>query len=300
MSGSRREDARGTNPRATPVPSRRAFLATLGASLGAVALWRRPGAAAITDAGAERIAQVGLQLYTVRRAMQEDLEGTIAKVAAIGYKQVEFAGYFGKSAKEIRAILDRNGLTSPSAHSADVNTIRNHWAQALDDAAVIGQQYLVCASLPQSEQTADGYKRMAALFNEAGDTAAKSGLHLGYHNHNSEFKPLGDTNGYEILLNATDPKLVAMEMDLYWVNDAKQDPLTWFARYPGRFFAVHVKDMAPDGSMADVGSGTLPWAKYFAQSKEAGIRYYIVEHDHPADPFASITNSYRYLAALEF
>ncbi len=232
--------------------------------------------------------------------MRQSVEDTLAKVAAIGYKEVEFAGYFDKSAKEIRALLDANGLMSPSAHSADVDTIRTGWPKALEDAATIGQKYLVCASLPQSEQTADGYKRMAALFNEAGAAAAKAGLHMGYHNHNSEFKPLGDTTGYEILLKETDPKFVAMEMDLYWINDAGQDPLAWFARYPGRFFAVHVKDMAPDGGMADVGSGTLPWAKYFARSKEAGIQYYIVEHDHPADPFASIANSYRYLAALEF
>jgi sugar phosphate isomerase/epimerase len=248
----------------------------------------------------DSLQKIGVQLYTVRRAMQDSVERTVEQVARIGYKEVEFAGYFGRPAKDIRALLDANGLTAPSAHSADLPSIRNRFAQVLDDAATIGHRYVVCASLPRSEQSADGYKRVAAEFNRAGALAAKSGITLGYHNHDGEFQPLGDTNGYDILLAECDPKVVTMQMDLFWTVKAGRDPLAYFAKYPGRFASVHVKDMTADGAMVEVGAGQLPFAKYFSQSKQAGIQHYFVEHDSPSDPVASITASYRYLSTLKF
>ena len=232
--------------------------------------------------------------------MQESVERTIEQVARIGYKEVEFAGYFGRPAKDIRALLDANGLTAPSAHSADLDSVRTKYPQVLEDATTIGHRYVLCASTPRSEQTLDGYKRMAAEFNRAGEVAAKSGIKFGFHNHDEVFKPLGDTNGYDILLAETDPKLVTMQMDLFWTVKGGKDPLAYFAKYPGRFSSVHVKDMAAGGAMVDVGAGQIPFAKYFAQSKKAGIQHYFVEHDEPADPFASIAASYQYLAALKF
>jgi sugar phosphate isomerase/epimerase len=232
--------------------------------------------------------------------MRENVERTLEQVARIGYKEVEFAGYFGRTAQQIRAQLDANGLTAPSAHSADLNTVRNRYAQVLEEATTIGHRYVLCASLPRSEQTADGYKRVAAEFNRAGEVAARSGITFGFHNHDEVFAPLGDTNGYDILLAETDPKLVTMQMDLFWTVKGGKDPLAYFAKYPGRFSSVHVKDMAGEGTMVDVGAGHLPFAKYLAQSKQAGIQHYFVEHDTPADPMASIAASYRYLAALKF
>jgi sugar phosphate isomerase/epimerase len=248
----------------------------------------------------ESISRIGVQLYTVRRSMQDSVERTIEQVARIGYKEVEFAGYFGRPARDIRALLDANGLTAPSAHSADLPSIRDRFAQVLDDAATIGHRYVVCASLPRSEQSADGYKRVSAEFNRAGELAAKSGVRLGYHNHDGEFTPLGSTNGYDILLAECDPKLVTMQMDLFWTVKAGKDPLAYFAKHPGRFVSVHVKDMAVGERMVDVGAGRLPFATYFAQSKQAGIQHYFVEHDNPADPMASIAASYRYLRALQY
>ena len=248
----------------------------------------------------ESLNRVGVQLYTVRRAMQDSVERTLEQVARIGYKEVEFAGYFGRPAKDIRALLDANGLSAPSAHSADLPSIRNRFGQVLEDAATIGHRYVICASLPRSEQSADGYKRVAAEFNNAGALAAKSGITLGYHNHDGEFQPLGDTNGYDILLAECDPKVVTMQMDLFWTVKAGRDPLAFFAKYPGRFSSVHVKDMAADGAMVDVGAGLLPFTKYFAQSKQAGIQHYFVEHDSPTDPMTSIAVSYKYLSALKF
>lgn len=232
--------------------------------------------------------------------MQDSVERTLEQVARIGYKEVEFAGYFNRTAKEIRALLDANGLTAPSAHSADLPSIRNRFGQVLEDAATIGHRYVICASLPRSEQSVDGYKRVAAEFNRAGEQAAKSGIRLGFHNHDQEFAPLGDTNGYDILLAECDPKSVTMQMDLFWTVRGGKDPLAYFAKYPGRFASVHVKDMAAGGAMVDVGAGQLPFASYFAQSKQAGIQHYFVEHDSPADPMASIAASYRYLSRLQF
>jgi sugar phosphate isomerase/epimerase len=236
----------------------------------------------------------------VRRAMQESVERTLEQVARIGYKEVEFAGYFGRPAKEMRALLDANGLTAPSAHSADLSSIRNRFAQVLEEAGTIGHRYVICASLPRSELTADGYKRVAAEFNRAGEVAAQSGITFGFHNHGVEFAPLGDTNGYDIFLAECDPKVVTMQMDLFWTVQGGKDPLAYFAKYPGRFSSVHVKDMAAGGAMVDVGAGQMPFAKYFAQSKQAGIQHYFVEHDSPTDHMASITASYKHLSTLKF
>lgn len=288
--------------------NRRGFLVRAGTALGATAILRRDAAAftgitesrVTSDATTEQLSIIGVQLYTVRRAMQDSVERTLEQVARIGYKEVEFAGYFGRSAKDIRTLLDANGLTAPSAHSADLNSIRNRFAQVLDDAATVGHRYVICASLPRSEQTEDGYKRIAAEFNRAGEQAAKSEIMVGFHNHDGEFAPSGSTTGYDILLAECDPKLVTMQMDLFWTVKAGKDPLAYFAKHPGRFSSVHVKDMAAGGTMVDVGAGQLPFARYFAQSKQAGIRHYFVEHDSPADPMASIAASYRYLSALKY
>jgi sugar phosphate isomerase/epimerase len=248
----------------------------------------------------EQLSRIGVQLYTVRRSMQESVERTIEQVARIGYKEVEFAGYFGRTAQQIRALLDANGLTAPSAHSADMNSVRARFAQVLEDANTVGHKYVLCASLPRMERTADGFKALAAEFNRTGEIAATSGVTFGFHNHDEVFGPLGDTTAYDILLSETDPKLVTMQLDLFWMVKGGKDPLAYFAKYPGRFSSFHVKDMAAGGTMVDVGAGQMPFAKYFAQSKQAGIQHYFVEHDEPADPFASIAASYKHLAALRF
>ncbi|HEX6317093.1 MAG TPA: sugar phosphate isomerase/epimerase [Gemmatimonadaceae bacterium] len=285
--------------------NRRDFLRSVGAIGGAASVGALRPAELHARSGFrlppnEQLSRVGVQLYTVRNAMRESVERTLERVARIGYKEVEFAGYFGKTAKEIRALLDANGLTAPSAHSADINSIRTRFTQVLDDAATVGHKYVICASLPRSEMTLDGYKRVAGEFNRAGEQAAKTGVVVGFHNHDGEFAALGDTNGYDILLAETDPRFVTMQMDLFWTVKGGKDPLAYFARYPGRFTSVHVKDMAAGGAMVDVGAGEMPFARYFAQSGQAGIKHYFVEHDTPADPMGSITASYRYLASLKF
>jgi sugar phosphate isomerase/epimerase len=248
----------------------------------------------------EQLSRIGVQLYTVRERMRASVEQTLEQVARIGYKEVEFAGYFGRSAKEIRGILDANGLTAPSAHSADMASIRNRFAQVLDDAATIGHRYVICASIPRREMTADGYQRVADEMNRAGEQGARVGVKVGFHNHADDLAALGTTTGLDILLAGTDPKVTSHQLDLFWAVKGGKDPLDYFARYPGRFYSVHVKDMAAGGAMVDVGAGQLPFGKYFAQSAKAGLRHYFVEHDEPTDPMASIDAAYRHLRALKF
>ena len=169
--------------------TRRRFLGVAGASLGA--LWfDLPAVLARTDGGAG-LQPVGLQLYTLRQAMRESVERTLERVVAIGYREVEFAGYFGRTPRQVRELLDTVGLAAPSAHSADLNTIRNDWPRALQAALEIGHEYLVCPSLPANERTEDGYRRVAELFNRAGEQASALGLRLGFHNHDAEFQHLG-------------------------------------------------------------------------------------------------------------
>jgi sugar phosphate isomerase/epimerase len=266
-----------------------------------------------------RIARIGLQLYTVRTLMKTDFEGTIAKVAKVGYKEVEFAGYFDHSPKEVRAIVDRNGLTAPSCH-VGYDVVENDWPQTLEAAKIIGHKYVVCPWIDEKQRhEPDGYKRAAELFNKAGEASARVGIQFAYHNHNYEFSPepaIGNQLPYDYLLKNTDPKLVKFEMDLCWIEVGGKDPLTYFKRYPGRFPLVHVKDikrlpkLKPGGppasldeearELTDVGSGVINWKRILSHSREAGIRHYFVEQDEPADPIASIRKSYEYLASLRF
>jgi sugar phosphate isomerase/epimerase len=241
---------------------------------------------------------LGVQLYTVRAAMRADMEGTLRQVARIGYREVEFAGYFDRTPEQVRAILDRFHLTSPAAH-IDIALLENGWDRTLAAAHTIGHRYLVVAWTPQERRrTLDDWRRIGDLFNRAGEQARASGLGFAYHNHSYEFEPLEGRLPYDVLLEASDPARVKLEMDLYWITAGGQDPLAYFAKYPGRFPLVHVKDMAPDKRMVDVGAGSIDWRRIFAQRRQAGIEHFFVEHDEPPQPFDSIRRSFRYLSRL--
>jgi sugar phosphate isomerase/epimerase len=254
-------------------------------------------------AEARTLKTIGLQLYTVRFALRKDIEGTLAKVAAIGYREVEFAGDFDEPPNAVRAMLDRQGLTAPSAH-VDYSVVEKKWSQSIERGHALGHKYLICSDIDEKQRALpDGWKRAAELFQRAGEAGQKAGIQFGYHNHTFEFQPdksLGGKLPYDFLLAETDPHLVKMEMDLCWITEGRQDPLTYFHRYPGRFPLVHVKDITKDHHMTEVGSGAINWKRILADSDEAGIKHYIVEHDEPASPFESIRTSYEYLRKLEF
>jgi sugar phosphate isomerase/epimerase len=278
--------------------NRRAFLQRTAVGLATFGLPRRlVGVPQFT--GLDRI---GVQLYTVRDAAQRDLEGTLARVADIGYKEVEFAGYAGRTAAQVRDAIRRAGLRAPSAH-VPLAALGQGWDQVLDDAHTVGHRYLVIPWLDEKDRpNLDAYRRIADRFNRAGEAASRAGLRFAYHNHAFEFTRMENRLPYDVLLEATDPRHVLFELDLYWITKGGQDPLAYFARWPGRFRLVHVKDSAgpPEHQMADVGAGTIEWARIFAHRKQAGIEHFFVEHDDPPDPFASIAASYAYLRDLQF
>jgi sugar phosphate isomerase/epimerase len=275
---------------------RRTFLEAAGAAVLGPSL-----VACAPKAAAAKIAAIGLQLYTVRDLMKKDVEGTLAAVAAAGYKEVEFAGYHDKSPADIRAMLDRHGLTAPSVHTGDIAPAA--WAKALDAAKIIGHQYIVVPWIPEARRkTLDEWKRVAADFNRVAATAKAAGVQFGYHNHDFEFQLVEGRIPFDVLLAETDPNLVKLEIDLYWITKGGQDPLAYFARWPGRVPLVHVKDSLgpPDHKMVDVGAGKIDWKRIFARRAQAGIEHFFVEHDQPADALASIKASCDYLKRLEF
>ncbi|MEP7384400.1 MAG: sugar phosphate isomerase/epimerase [Gemmatimonadota bacterium] len=240
---------------------------------------------------------IGVQLYTVRDQMAKDVEATLAKVASIGYKEVEFAGYFNRTPAQISRTLKTNGLTSPSVH-IPVGEILKAPTAVLDAMQTIGHKFAVMPYIDAKERTLDHYKRFADQFNEAAALTRKRGIQFAYHNHDFEFETVSGEVPYELLLTRCDRNLVKFEMDLFWMNKARQNPLDYFARYPGRFPLVHAKDMTAAGEMTEVGAGVIPFKTYFAKAKQAGIEHYFVERDNPTDSFASIATSFKALTAL--
>jgi len=257
---------------------------------------------------------IGLQLYTVRDAMQKDPVGTLAKVASIGYNSLEGATYtgsqkfYGMDPAAFLKVLKQNGLIMPSSHyrlgEEKVNgqiqkgTMMSEWDKAVDDAAAVGIKYMVCAYLSEPERGGiDHYKVVADALNKAGERCKKSGIQLCYHNHDFEFQKQGSTLPYDILLN-TDKNLVKMEMDLYWVSKAGRDPIDLINQHPGRFPLFHVKDMdnTPAKAFTEVGNGTIDFKRIFKAAEKAGMKYFFVEQDKtPGDPFVSIAKSISYI-----
>ena len=263
-------------------------------------------------AGEHKIKKVGVQLYTVRDLMKDDFEGTIAKVAQVGYKEVEFAGYFGRTADQVRAVLEKNGLKAPSTH-VQYDELDEKFPSVIDFSKAIGLEYIICPWIPEElRKSPDIWKQASEKFNKAGEQTKAAGMQFGYHNHWFEFLPTDGKLPYDELLKLCDPNLVKMEMDLCWIEAAGADPLKYFNEYPGRFPLVHVKDLKTKPKvttggaqnfgdtvdLTEVGSGIIDWKRIFAQSDKAGIKHYIVEHDHPKQPIESITKSYQYLSKL--
>ncbi|WP_461098718.1 sugar phosphate isomerase/epimerase family protein [Spirosoma luteolum] len=253
---------------------------------------------------------LGVQLYTLRNELPKDLEGTLRQVAKIGYKEVELFSYadgkfFGKTPTEFKALLKSLGLSAPSGHYTTGNvmkgkgTLTDDWKRAVDDAATVGQKYMVCAYLFPPERTKlDDYKKFAELFNKSAEVCKAAGIQFAYHNHDFEFQPLEGQVPYDLLLSQTDPKLVKMELDLYWATFAGQDPVALFKKHPGRFPLWHVKDMekTQERAFAEVGTGSINFQRIFDAQKTAGLKHYFVEQDVcKRPPLESIAISYRNL-----
>ncbi|NJM08405.1 sugar phosphate isomerase/epimerase [Candidatus Gracilibacteria bacterium] len=237
-------------------------------------------------------AQFGIQLYTLRDRTATDMLGTLKAVSEMGYQVVEFAGYGNVLPQELRAALDAYGLSAPSAH-VGLQLFEQDAAAAFADLQILGSRYAIIPYVGENQRSSvAAVQAFAAQLNALGEQARAAGLQLGYHNHNFEFAALDNTSMYEILLNETDPDLVALELDVFWVARAGVDPLPLIERLSGRLPLLHLKEMAADMvSDAPFGDGVLPWETLIPAAERAGVHYFIAEQDNPRDSLADTARS---------
>jgi len=182
-----------------------------------------------------------------------------------------------------------------------LDVLESDAARVLDDAHALGQRYVVVPFLVEQERRSlDDYRRVGERLNRLAERLSQGGIALAYHNHSFEFQEIDGKLPYDVLLEATDPKLVKLEIDLYWMLRGRQDPIAYFTRWPGRTRLVHVKDSygPPDEVMADVGAGIINWRRVFDKQEVAGIEHFLVERDDAPDGLASAAASFRYLQGL--
>lgn len=263
-----------------------------------------------------RVKNAGLQVYTLREELAKDFAGTMKNVADLGYKNIELFNYsdgkyFGNSIAEVKKLMKDLGMKVRSSHVLtgismpdNIGTLTNSWERTVEDAAKLGQEYIVCAYLPDSERkNLDDYKKVAELLNKSGEVAKKVGVQLAYHNHAFEFEKMEGEIPFHIFLEECDKDLVKYELDLYWAKRAGISPVEYFKKYPGRFPLWHVKDMeaGEEQFFAPVGEGIINWQEIFDHASTAGLEYYFVEQDATRDnkPFASIEKSINYLKGIE-
>ncbi len=314
---------------------RRSLLTGIGASILAMTL----GGTAKAASGRtffQRIGlPIGLQLYTLGPEAGRDIDATFAQVAQIGYREIELPGLLGHQPAELAAAAARAGLTIGSLHLPLLTkagptglSLASEPARIADSLGTLGARWVVAPILlfpedfrPEREEsleaaisrsvTAAGediWKRTAALLNQTASTLQPLGINLAYHNHNLEFAPVGKTRGWDILWRETEHKLVSFEVDVGWVAAAGLDPVRFLERSRGRVRLLHVKDVAQDNrasfriSMqpADVGNGTLPWARILPAAHRAGVRHFFVEQEPPfvIPRIEAASRSYAFLSQL--
>jgi sugar phosphate isomerase/epimerase len=268
------------------MPTRRSFLQR-AAGLAS--------AAAITPMSltAQQRYKMGLQLYTIRDAMRRDVPGTLQRVAALGYQEVETygfdpdgLGYYGQPAREFAQRLRDHGLVSPSGHydlnrfatASDADLYR-YVDRCIEGAKLVGHEYITWPFLEEPLRGLDSFSRIVGRFNAIGERIAKAGLQFAYHNHGFEFTEQSGRVPYDIVLRETDPKLVKLQLDLYWLaHDSKQTPRYWFERAPGRYVMWHVKDMHKvSRDYTELGNGTIDYTKIWPDAAFSGMKHFFVE-----------------------
>lgn len=271
---------------AAPVSRRGMIRGT--AAMAALSLGGAGGSlAAAGDAGASDTGRrvPGIQLYTVRDSMAEDVAATLDAIAAIGFREVEFAGYFDHSPADVRALLEQAGLTAPAAHM-DGRQLRDAPEPLVEAAAEVGHDYIVIPWLqPEDRASIADYRGWAEVLNRLGERCREHGMRMAYHNHDFEFTPIDGQLPWDVLVGETDPDLVAFELDMFWVRRAGHDPVAELEKAPERCTMAHIKDMSADGEMVDVGAGVIDYAAILADPAASGLKHLFVEHDNPAVPF---------------
>ncbi|MGH7582946.1 MAG: sugar phosphate isomerase/epimerase family protein [Gemmatimonadales bacterium] len=279
----------------TPAIGRRDAIASLGAFVAAAIMPRR---------STTRLSGIGLQLYSVRDAMKADPEGTLAKVRAIGYDDVELLwsfGNFGQTVSQVRATLQRLGLRSPSAHIAP-ETLLADWQRSLDDARTLGHQYLIVPSLPDETNTSlDAWRRWADHFNAAGRAARASGIWLAFHNEPEHIRPIGGVVPYDLFIERTDPALVRLQLDVGNMLLGGGDPLRYLHAHRDRYWSFHLKDVTADRrGDTELGHGIFDFRSFLAAIPDLARKPCYVEQETADDPLASARRNFGYLRRLEF
>ena len=246
-----------------------------------------------------RRGQIALQMYTVREHARRDMQGTLRRLAEMGYRAVEFAGYGGVAAPDLREALDEQNLRAAGAHLPF-----EEWTEperVLADLHALGCPHAVVPMMPPEHRESEAaVARFAEELNRLGEACEGEGVRFSYHNHNFEFAPLGETTAWDVLVRETDPRLVGLELDVYWTRYAGVDPEPLIPALADRISLLHLKDMAPNEERSDapVGEGTMPWDGLLAVADAAGVEWYIVEQDHPRDALEDIRRSLRNLERM--
>ncbi len=253
---------------------------------------------------------IGLQLYSVRDAMKQDVEGTISQVGEIGYNFVEAAGYgngqfYGKSPGDFKELCESNGLQVLGSHtgpnipdSANWDKTMAWWDEAIQAHADAGVKWIVKPSMGRTGyESLDGLKRYCEYFNAVGEKCNEKGIRFGYHNHANEFKTeLEGKPVYDWMLELTDPEKVMFQLDLYWIVEGGKDPVDYFERYPGRFEVWHIKDEEELGA-----SGKMDFETMFSEREQSGAEYGVVEVEkYNFEPIESVRQSYEFLQQADY
>jgi sugar phosphate isomerase/epimerase len=293
--------------------TRRRFLEQTGALASVLAAAGPASATMVPRFQAGPRYKMGLQLYTVRAPMRTDVAGTLQRIAALGYEELETygfdaqtIGYYGMPAKVFAERLRDLKMTAPSGHydlnryaGASVADLTGYVARCIEGAHALGQTYITWPLLDEGFRTIDKFKMVAERLNTIGAQIKKAGLELAYHNHDFEFVEQDGQIGYDILLKETDPALVKMQMDLYWVaHGSKLTPHEWFKKQPGRFVMWHVKDMHKvSRDYTELGNGTIDFTKIWPDARLAGMKHFFVEQgsNFAKDPMQSIADGAAYV-----
>lgn len=303
--------------------SRRAFVGNGTLALAGLACMKTHLVNAAASVGPLGL-PIGIQLYTVREETAKDLPGTLQKLAAMGYSEVELAGYYGKGAKELRSFLDDFGLSAPSTHQGLADLLVDT-EKKIDFLTGLGVKYLVVPfpavpdnrfdrkppdpknNIVNSTTLAD-WKWISEQLNRIGALTKKVGIRTGYHNHNLEFRSIDGSVIYDKLLEWTDPQLVTMELDVGWVVAAGVDPFALTKKYSNRISMLHVKDVKHgvkplvnkvETNTTEVGSGQIDWKKFFGSLDKSQIKHYFVEQENFDKPvMESVKISHDYLAKI--
>lgn len=260
-----------------------------------------PRRSADAVAGAAALQGVGVQLYMLRNQMRQDPERTLARIAELGFTEIEWWGEWGRTPAQLRAALQANGLRAPSAHYGLDALQPDRIGRTLETAAAMGHGTLIVASTNAAENgTLDAWKRTAGIISDAGRAGRSAGIRTSYHNHDYEFQPLAGSDRVEIFLAETDAAVVDFELDCYWAFKAGKDPVALLRRHASRITMLHLKDSAggPAHEQRDVGAGVMDWRAILAAARAGRVTNVYVEHDNPADAWATAAAGRAHLRTL--